>query len=639
MSNVDLHEHDDEVRSEGGVGQTFEQIAREHLSRRTLLKTGAGAALVLLANPLARAFDVLNSPAPLRFTPILPSSGKELVLANGYRATPFLKWGDPISPNAPSFDPSSLRAADQERQFGYNCDYVAFMPMPQNSRSSSRGLLSVNHEYTNPELMFPDFKQGQPTREQFDYEIAAHGMSVVEIKESKGDWQVVPTSTLNRRITGKTEFEVMGPAAGSDLMKTKADPTGRKVLGTLGNCAGGKTPWGTVLSAEENFQDYFANADSVKDDERLRKMHQRYGVNKAESRRRWETMDDRFDAAKEPQEANRFGWVVEIDPYDPSFKPKKRTALGRCRHEAATTTVSKGGRLIMYSGDDARFEYVYKFVSAKAYDPKNRAANRDLLDAGTLYVARFDKDGSGVWLPLEFGKGPLTAENGFHSQADVLVNTRTAADLLGATKMDRPEDIETNPVTGKVYVVLTNNIDRAKDGKPGTNETNPRPVNRHGHILELEEHAGDHASTRFKWEIFLLCGDPKDESTYFAGYPKDKVSTVSCPDNIAFDHDGNMWISTDGMDGSLKLNDGVFAVPVAGPERGRVRQFFSAVPGCEVCGPEFTPDNTTLFVAIQHPGEGGTFEEPLTRWPDGGKAPPRPSIVAIQHSKGSRIGT
>lgn len=636
MSDIDLHSHDDEIRSTLGTGETFGEVARAWLTRRDLLK---GGSLLVLSSPMARVLATLNAPAPLGFKPILPSSGKEIVLAEGYRATPILKWGDPILSGAPAYEAGSTRAKDQEGQFGYNCDYVAFMPLPLGSKSSDHGLLVVNHEYTNPELMFAGFDAAKPKREHFEYELASHGMSVVLIgKDALGAWTHRP-SNLNRRITGTTEFEVTGPAAGSPLMKTKADPTGRKVVGTLGNCSGGTTPWGTVLSAEENFQDYFGNADGLDATDPVRKMHERYGVGKLASKRLWETMDDRFDAAKEPNEANRFGWVVEIDPYDPAFKPRKRTALGRCRHEAATTTVSKHGQVIMYSGDDARFEYVYKFVSAKSYDAKNRLANRDLLDEGTLFVARFEPDGTGVWLPLVFGTGPLTAENGFASQAEVLVNTRGAADLLGATKMDRPEDIEANPVTGKVYIVLTNNVDRATEGKPGTNESNPRPVNKHGHILEVEEEDNDHAATRFRWEVFLLCGDPKDESTYFAGYPKDKVSTVSCPDNIAFDREGNMWISTDGMDKSLKLNDGIFAVPVAGPERGRVQQFLSAVPGCEVCGPEFTPDNKTLFIAIQHPGEGGTYEEPITRWPDGGAMPPRPSIVAIQSVTGAKIGS
>jgi uncharacterized protein len=631
---IDRHEHDDEIRSGSGKGKTFEEVAGEFLSRRDLLKTAAG--LVLLASPLARAFQTQAS--TLSFEPIPSSVGADLSVAKGYRATPFLKWGDPILAGAPPFDPQRLNVEDQASQFGYNCDYVGFLPLPLGSNSSNHGLLVVNHEYTNPELMFEDFEEGKVTRAQLDYQLAAHGMSVVEVRRSAdGDWQHAIGGRYNRRITATTEFEVTGPAAGHPLMRTNADPTGTRVSGTIGNCAGGTTPWGTVLSGEENFQDHFGHADAVADP-RLRKIHERYGVGDKESFLHWETVEGRFDCAIEPNEPNRFGWVVEIDPYDPDFVPKKRTALGRCRHEAATSTVTREGKLVLYSGDDARFEYVYKFVASKPYNPDNREANRDLLDDGVLYVARFNGDGTGEWLPLVHGHGPLTAENGFRSQAEVLIDTRTAADLLGATKMDRPEDIETNPVNGKVYMVLTNNRDRGAEGKGETDGANPRPANRHGHILEVEEEGGDHAATRFKWDIFMLCGDPKDESTYFAGYPKDRVSTVSCPDNIAFDRDGNLWIATDGMGSALKLNDGVFAVPVSGSERGRVMQFFAAVPGAEVCGPAFTPDNTTLFVAIQHPGEGSTLKDPLTRWPDGGTNPPRPTVVAIQSTSGQRVG-
>ncbi len=339
--------------------------------------------------------------------------------------------------------------------------------------------------------------------------------------------------------------------------------------------------------------------------------------------------------SREPNEPFRFGWVVEVDPYDPTFVPRKRTALGRFRHEGATVVVARDGRVVVYSGDDARFEYVYKFVSSKPYRPTDRDHNLTLLDEGTLYVAKFHPDGTGEWLPLVFGHGPLTPENGFHSQADVLLNTRGAADLLGATKMDRPEDIEASPVTGTVYVVCTNNTRRTASQ---VDPANPRPINRHGHVLELFEAGGDHAATHFRWQIFLLCGNPRDPDTYFAGYPKEKVSPISCPDNIVFDRAGNLWIATDGQPRTLGYNDALHVVPVAGPERGRVRQFLSGPIGCEICGPEFTPDFRTLFVAIQHPGEGSPLAQTPSRWPDG-VLPPRPSVVAVRHREGSEIGT
>ena len=332
------------------------------------------------------------------------------------------------------------------------------------------------------------------------------------------------------------------------------------------------------------------------------------------------------------------GWVVEFDPYDPTWKPKKRTALGRFRHEAATTHVSKGNRVVMYSGDDARFEYVYKFVCARPFRPGDREANRDLVDEGTLYVARFREDGTGEWLPLVHGVGPLTRENGFEDQGDVVIDARLAADLLGATKMDRPEDIEVNPVNQKVYLVCTNNRDRGKEGKASPDKMNPRAENKHGHIIEITEEGDDHAATRFRWEMFIVCGDPSDETTYFAGYDRTKVSPISCPDNIAFDGRGNLWIATDGQPSALKRNDGFYAVPVQGTDRGRLRQFMSSVPAAEVCGPEFTPDGTTLFLAIQHPGEGSKYGAFSTSWPDG-EGPPRPSVIAIRAEDGRPIGT
>jgi Predicted phosphatase len=319
------------------------------------------------------------------------------------------------------------------------------------------------------------------------------------------------------------------------------------------------------------------------------------------------------------------------------MKPVKRTWLGRFRHEAQTFAVTPSGRVAVYTGDDARFEYVYKFVTNGTYKPGDRQANMRLMDDGMLYVAKFNDDGTGEWLPLEFGKGPLTEANGFTSQGDVLIKTRQAADALGATKMDRPEDIEPNPVNQKVYMVMTNNTDRGKEGKPGPDAANPRAENKFGHIIEVTEDGNDYAATTFTWEIFMLCGDPEDDSTFFAGFDKSKVSPIATPDNITFDLKGNLWIATDGQPGTLKLNDGLFAVPVEGPGRGHLQQFFASVAGSEVCGPEFTPDNKSLFLAIQHPGEGGTFEEPVSNWPDGTQ-PVKPSVIAIRANNGGVIG-
>ncbi|MEW6733289.1 MAG: PhoX family phosphatase, partial [Acidobacteriota bacterium] len=497
-------------------------------------------------------------------------------------------------------------------------------------------LLAVNHEFTDPVMMFLDYTPGSPTERQVKTELAAQGVSIVEVvRSANGEWSYDITSRFNHRTTSDTEMEITGPAAGHPLLMVSDDPTGTKVRGTLNNCAAGKTPWGSLLTCEENFNQYFANLSSLASSDPRKAMHSRYGLTSGASERRWELFIKRFDIAKEPNEPFRFGWVVEIDPYNPNFVPKKRTALGRLKHEAATTTIAKSGQAVVYTGDDERFDYMYKFVSKGKFNRTNRQENFNLLDEGTLYVAKFNDDGSGEWLPLIAGQGPLASM----SQAEILINTRAAADLVKATKMDRPEDIEINPINGKLYCVFTNNTRRGASGNPGIDKANPRANNRHGHIIELTEKDNDSAATSFNWEIFILCGDPAnaDDKAFFAGFDMTRVSAISSPDNIVFDKRGNLWIATDGQPGTFKKNDGIYAVPVAGDERGFLRQFLSAPVAAEICGPEFTPNNETLFCAIQHPGEGGKVAAPISTWPDG-TTPARPSVVAIvKTSDGSKV--
>lgn len=656
--------------------QSFIKIMGRRLSRRGLLKGAAAAsAAAVAASVVGKVDTVMASGTPVtgavEAAPIrpvlqtkpevgfLPVSDDAPKVPAGYKVETLIRWGDPILKGAPAFDPENQTAQAQAQQFGYNCDFIGFMPMPEYSANASdHALLVVNHEYTNPELMFAGYSldEPDPTKEQVDVELAAHGLSVVEIKrDAQGQWAVIADGAMNRRITAMTPMEITGPAAGHALLKTSDDPTGTKVMGMLNNCSGGKTPWGTVLTAEENFHQYFANLAPVKEsedpnaepesasvlDEEITAFHKRYGLPAEASERRWESFYDRFDLQKEPNESFRFGWMVEVDPYDPQSTPMKRTALGRFKHEAATVAPAEAGKpLVLYTGDDERFERVYKFVTKGVYTPDDREANMKLLDEGTLYVARFNDDGTGEWLPLVFGEGPLTAANGFKDQGDVLIHTRMAADALEATTMDRPEDIEVNPVNKKVYMVMTKNDRRLEEGsaaekeKPANQEVNaanPRPVNQDGHIIEVTEEGDDYAATKFSWEIFLLCGHPSDATTKFGdgSFELNAVSPISSPDNIAFDLDGNLWIATDGQPSALGVDDGFFMVPVEGPDRGKVQQFFSAVPGAEVCGPEFSPDNTSLFLAIQHPGEGGTYERPTSYWPDY-KAPTRPSVVVVQ---------
>lgn len=640
MADDRMHYDDDLViRSDHGRGHSFGDVVESRLSRRDLMRSGIVAGLAAsLAGALptvAKAARSLGgSPTGPDFIPLKPKKGTGIQVAENYSSHVVVRWGDPMTPRRSlNDDPTAMTAKDQSESFGYNCDFVGFFPLPMGSNNSDHGLLGVNHEYINPELMFPVKELSDLSREQVDLCMEAMGFGVVEIKREGGTWNLVTDSALNTRVTGTTPLLVTGPARGHNRMKTSKHPTGTTCTGTMHNCAAGKTPWGTVLSGEENFQGMFGQAKALRNPIDQRSAS-RYGLGTDKSEYEFEQHLDRFDCSKEPNEANHFGWVVEIDPYDPNWQPRKRTSLGRFRHEAATSHVTKAGRVVMYSGDDARFEYVYKFVCAKPFNAKNREANRELLDDGILYVARFDDDGTGVWLPLVFGQGPLTPENGFQNQGDVLIDARIAADLLGATKMDRPEDIEVNPVNEKVYVVCTNNIDRGKEGRPGTDRANPRATNTHGHIIELAEASNDHTATNFTWELFLVCGQPDDPATYYAGFDKSMVSPISCPDNICFDPKGNLWIATDGQSRAISARDGFFAVPTEGPERGRLVQFMESVEGSEVCGPEFTPDGCTAFLAIQHPGEGSAFANPSTRWPDG-IGVPRPSVIAVEaHDRG-----
>ncbi|WP_327348627.1 PhoX family phosphatase [Streptomyces europaeiscabiei] len=633
----------------------FGDVVQQALSRRGVFRGGAVLAVAagggaLLTSGTATAETTPSAaagrpPRGLAFEPVAPNTADAVTIPEGYAQQVVIRWGDPVLPGAPRFDARRQTAKAQAKQFGYNADYMALLDIP---RRRGQKVLVVNHEYTSEQIMFFGYDPANPTREHAEIAWAAHGLSVLVVKadDCSGRLWPVPGDALNRRITATTPLAFSGPAAGSDLLRTNADPTGRKVLGTLNNCGGGITPWGTVLTGEENFNQYFANAGAVTDPTAKARLA-RYGLPTGASERRWELFDDRFDIAKEPNEPNRHGWVVEIDPYDPHSTPRKRTALGRFKHEAAEPRLTADGRVALYMGDDERFDYLYKYVSKHAYKKGGSRAAREhnmrLLDEGTLYVAKFtgdspaaeidgtgklpsdgEFDGSGEWIPL--ASGDVSHVPGM-TAAEVCVFTRLAADKVGATKMDRPEDVEPHPHTGRVYVALTNNSNRGAAGRAAADEANPRNANKHGHVLELEEKRGDAAAKSFSWRLMLVCGDPDDPSTYFAGFDKNKVSPISCPDNVAFDPHGNLWIATDGN--ALGTNDGLFAVPVKGAERGHVKQFLTVPIGGETCGPIITEER--ILIAAQHPGErdGATAEKPASVWPDGPGSIPRPSVVTV----------
>jgi secreted PhoX family phosphatase len=635
-------EHSGDVGCNPSPNPTMGEIIAARFTRRELM-VGA-LAVTAIATTLGRKALAAstNLSSSFDFKEIEAGIDTHHHVAEGYEANILLRWGDPVVADAAPFDVRDQSAEKQARQFGYNSDFVGFIPI---ENRSDHGLLVVNHEYTNEELMFPgvgvqeskDVAFAKMTKELVDIEMAAHGGSVVEIRRTDGKWQVVP-SALARRITADTPMEITGPAAGNDRLKTSFDPTGTAVRGMINNCAGGVTPWGTWLTAEENFHGYFWNA--LPEGHAESANYKRYGLGSPAYA--WGKFHDRFDLAKEPNEPNRFGWIVEIDPSDPNSVPKKRTALGRFKHEGAAGIQNGDGRYVIYLGDDERFDYAYKFVTAGKVDPANRAANLGLLDAGTLFVAKFEADGSGTWLPLVHGEGELTAANGFASQADIAIDTRRAADLLGATKMDRPEDIEASAKTGRVYVMLTNNTKRKDDA---IDAANPRANNAFGHIIEIVPEGDDHAAHRFAWQILVRCGDPSvaDVGATFSSETS-KNGWFGMPDNCAIDSRGRLWVATDGNNAkSTGRADGLWSLETEGASRGTSKHFFRVPVGAELCGPCFTPDDETLFVAVQHPGEqeeGAAidFDNPITRWPDfKDDLPPRPSVVVITRTGGGKI--
>ncbi|HXF55071.1 MAG TPA: PhoX family phosphatase [Hyphomicrobiaceae bacterium] len=649
LSRSVAFEESENVGSNPSANPTIGDMIAERLSRRDLMKgTLAVAAVSAAVSPSAllaaggtQAQNASTTPS-FNFEEVTAGADDKIYVAEGYDADILIRWGDKVLKEAPEFDPRQQSAAAQARQFGYNNDFLGYLPL---NGSSEHGLLVVNHEYTNEELMFPGLgvqdgavRFANMTKDLADIEMMAHGGSVLEIRKEGGKWAVVSDSRYARRITAETEMRISGPAAGHDLMKTSYDPTGTRVRGMLNNCAGATTPWGTWLTCEENFNGYFWGQSKGKPNEAALR---RYGI--PGNWYNWGAYYDRFDIDKEPNEVNRFGWVVEIDPMDPGSIPVKRTALGRFKHEGAGNVVNRDGRFVVYSGDDERFDYVYKFVTEGKVDTTNRGNNRDLLDSGTLYVAKYNADGTGEWLPLVHGQGGLTVENGFRDQGEVLINARLAADVLGATKMDRPEDVDVNPRTNKVYVMLTNNSRRTTEQ---VDAANPRAKNLFGHIIEMTPDNGDHASTKFRWEILVKCGDPTVASVGATFNPAtSKDGWFGMPDNCVVDPMGRLWIATDGNSATATgRNDGVWAMETEGPARGTSKLFFRVPNGAELCGPEFTPDLATLFVAVQHPGESdddknpATFEKPATRWPDfKPDMPPRPSVVAITKRGGGKI--
>ncbi|WP_097306687.1 PhoX family protein [Pseudomonas chlororaphis] len=615
------------------------------LSRRGFISAGAlcGAAMFLGGNLLSRSVLAASVSAGssrlLGFEGIAAATSDTITLPPGYKSSVLISWGQPLQKNGPAFDPSGNgTAAAQEVQFGDNNDGMSLFAFPDDK---NRALMAINNEYTNYRYLYPHGGMPQ-SAEDVRKALASEGVSVIEVQRRSGQWQFVQGSRYNRRIHGNAPIRLSGPAAGHALMKTSADKSGRKVLGTFQNCANGKTPWGTYLTCEENFTDCFGSSNAQQAFDAAQK---RYGASASSRDINWHQFDPRFDLAKNPNELNRHGWVVEIDPFDPQSKPIKRTALGRFKHENAALAETRDGRAVVYMGDDERGEFIYKFVSRDRINHRNPKANRDLLDHGTLYVAIFDNGdgnpdhpkGKGKWVELSHGKNGIDASSGFADQAEVLIHARLAASVVKATRMDRPEWIVVSPKDGKVYCTLTNNSKRGEDGQP-VGGPNPREKNVYGQILRWQTARGDHGSMDFTWDLFVVAGNP----AVHAGQPKGGSSNITpqnmfnSPDGLGFDKAGRLWILTDG-DSS---NAGDFAgmgnnqMLCADPDTGEIRRFMVGPVGCEVTGITFSPDQRSLFVGIQHPGENGgsTFPEHL---PNG---KPRSSVMVITREDGGIVG-
>ena len=556
------------------------------------------------------------------FAQIPAGTADTIVVPDGYDWKTLVSWGDPLWSNGPEFDHDTRgTAASQELAFGDNNDGMALFS------SDGRVVFAVNNEYTNRGIIWGNRPDGKAANDDdIRKGMLAHGVSVFEIAEGDDGWSVVKDSPFNRRITPETEMEITGPAAGSDLLKTEADPTGTRTLGTWNNCGNGETPWGTYLACEENFNGYFSSTDA--DYERSPAM-QRYGVNIEDWGYGWAKIDERFDISRHPNEANRAGYVVEIDPFDPTSTPKKRTALGRFKHENADVVIASDGRVVVYMGDDERGEFLYRFISDGEY--VEGGDNSELLASGTLYVAKFSDDLTGMWMAM-------TPDSTGMSEAEIAVNSRIAASKLGATTMDRPEWVASNPLQAESYVALTNNKNRGIKPNAGGDPTpatgpNPREANVYGQILRWRPDGGDHTADTFAWDLYALAGNPTVHSDANAGSANVNAGNMfNSPDGMMFDQAGMLWIQTDGN----YSNEGDFAghgnnqMLVGDTSTGEIRRFLVGPLQAEITGLTWSPDRKTMFVGVQHPGERGE-----SNFPGGGDSVPRSAIVALTRTDGS----
>jgi secreted PhoX family phosphatase len=647
-----MHDSDD-IGSNPSRTPHLADLIAQRLQRRHVLRGGAalaasaffgGCALETGTEDELRTTAVgLHRHRPLLgFTAVAAHSEDTLTVPEGYTWEVLVPWGTPLFEHSPAFrEDASNTAADQELQVGFNHDGMHYFPSLPGPAGNRRGLLVLNHEYTDANQIYTAVEGSAITADaagsaKVAKALAGHGVTVVDVKRGHaGDWQHVVGSKFNRRITGTTPMKFSGPVRAQHA--ALASKVTRRPIGTLNNCAHGHTPWGTYLACEENWNGYFGTNDATWTPSPL---EARYGITASGFGYGWHVAEARFDVALNGKELNHFGWVVEIDPFNPRSVPVKRTALGRIKREGATVVESKG-RVVVYSGDDENGEYCYKFVGDQPWR-KLRARGKSPLNHGTLYVGKFNADGSGEWLALVHGSGPLTPANGWADQADVLIRTRMAADAVGATRLHRPEWLAANTQTGEIYLTLTNG-----SGNPSA-VNGSRDPNPYGHILRFQE--SKRSDTAFSWDIFLLAGDP----AYDTAVPANQTAFGS-PDGLWVDDDGRVWVQTDVSNSSQNLAsrgyDGIGnnQMLVADPKTREVRRFLVGPRGCEITGVITTPDQRTMFVNVQHPGESTTFwnaqfgapstthPSSVSSWPYGGR--PRPATVAIRKLDGGKIGT
>ncbi|CZE48644.1 twin-arginine translocation pathway signal [Campylobacter geochelonis] len=603
----------------------------QNISRRGFLKSSSVASMALFFSTSSTLF-ASSKDSLLGFKATLASSEDNVIVPDGYEAKVLVKWGDPLFKNALKFDEgkniTKEYAKNATKVFGDDNDGMQFYQLD----GDKRALLVVNQEYVNPELMFKH-NGLELSAQDVIYMQNSCGVTVLEIEQNDNSYQIKQDSPYNRRITALTPMVLTGPVKGDEAVKTANDEKGEFVLGTFNNCGCGKTPWGTYLTCEENFDDFFGSKDTKA---QTSESFKRYGI-KPKSVYGWEKFDDRFDFKINPNEPNRHGYIVEFDPYNPNFIPKKRTALGRFKHENAEVIIADDGRVVVYSGDDEVDEFVYKFVSSDKFNKDDLSKNADILDNGTLYVARFDGKngefkGKLTWLELTYGKNGLDKENGFKSQADILINVRLAATKLGATPMDRCEWIAAQPNSKAVYATFTNNKTRQT-----TDAANPREKNRYGQILKWEPKDGNHASSEFEWATFALAGNPAVKDGLYKGSSNITVENMfNSPDGLKFDKFGRLWIQTDGDYSNQKDYKGMGnnQMLCADPNTGEIRRFLTGPVACEITGLCFSEDSKTMFVGVQHPGEALKG----SHWPEGGDKTPKSAVLVITKKDGGVIG-